>query len=149
MVNALNHCIEHATGDDNVDWAPLANVFLDFFLCVFSGYRRHVRWDQPTRSLVLTPRTVLLRQATFDKESFVKSHRKNICKFLGRYPSTAHVLWAPSRFTVLVVSRVLVRQSLTCAYCRCSTASDPGTGADRACACLGTAAEFEHSQMYE
>lgn len=39
MVHALESCLLRQTGDDEADWPPLAAVFLDFFLTVFSSYR--------------------------------------------------------------------------------------------------------------
>ena len=64
------------------DWAPLASVFLDFFLSVFSNYRRFIRAPKPPGAGRAATRG---SSARFDNESFVKSHRKNITKFLHEF----------------------------------------------------------------
>ena len=71
MCNALMTSLNAKTGDDRVDWAPLANVFLDFFLSVFSTWRRFVARRDGA--------------ALFDQHAFRAAQRKSIVKFLAEF----------------------------------------------------------------
>ena len=85
QVNSLQASLNEKTGDDSQDWAPLANVFLDFFLAVFSHYRRFVHAPQDKAHGDTSHTHGRASSATFDNDAFVKSHRKNIAKFLREF----------------------------------------------------------------
>jgi hypothetical protein len=75
MVHALESCMQKQKGDDEKDWPPLAAVFLDFFLTVFSSYQKYIKKDGPGGS----------RGGGMDKVGFRKSQRKPIAKFLQEF----------------------------------------------------------------
>ena len=60
-------------------------MFLDFFLAVFSNYRRFIKAGGPDRAAAQGAFGERASSATFANEEFVKSHRKNIAKFLREF----------------------------------------------------------------